>query len=54
MSIIIFFGFALCVFTAGVIVISLTLFHWYKLHRDGNNNAEKNQKNSEQSAEAAP
>jgi hypothetical protein len=30
MSLIIFFGMALCIFTVGVIVISVTLNHWRK------------------------
>lgn len=31
MSLVIFFGMALCIFTLGVVVISITLYRWYKL-----------------------
>lgn len=34
MSLIIFFGFALMIFLGGVMVISVTLFHWYKEYRE--------------------
>ena len=30
MSLIIFFGFALLVFLAGMTIISVTFYHWYK------------------------
>lgn len=30
MSLVIFFGFSLLVFLAGVAVISVTFYHWYK------------------------
>ncbi len=31
MSLVIFFGMALCIFTLGVVVIVVTLYRWYKL-----------------------
>lgn len=34
MSIVIFFGFALLVFLAGLTVLSLTFYHWYKQARE--------------------
>lgn len=34
MSLVIFFGFALFIFLGGVLVISVTLYHWYKEARE--------------------
>ncbi len=34
MSLVIFFGMALCIFTLGVIVVLITLYRWYKLKAD--------------------
>ena len=34
MSLVIFFGFALMIFLGGLVVISVTLFHWYKEYRE--------------------
>lgn len=37
MSIIIFFGIALIIFLTGVAVVSVTLYHWYKLKKENKN-----------------
>ncbi|MFN3454418.1 MAG: hypothetical protein ACK41T_05605 [Pseudobdellovibrio sp.] len=37
MSLIIFFGFSLLVFLAGLTVISVTLYHWYKMKKQNQN-----------------
>lgn len=34
MSLVIFFGFASMVFLAGLTVVSVTLYHWYKLKKE--------------------
>lgn len=34
MSLVIFFGMALLIFLAGVTVIGLTIYHWYKQYRE--------------------
>ena len=35
MSLIIFFGTALFVFIGGLIITSVTIYHWYKVRKDG-------------------
>ncbi len=37
MSIIIFFGMAFFIFLAGVAVMSVTFYHWYKLAKEAKN-----------------
>lgn len=35
MGVLLFFGIALCVFTLGMVVISVTLYHWFKEWQNG-------------------
>jgi len=34
MSLILFFGMALCIFIAGVVVISITIYQWVHLNKE--------------------
>lgn len=34
MSLVIFFGFSLMVFLAGVLVVGVTLYQWYKMKKE--------------------
>ena len=39
MGVLLFFGIALCVFTLGMVVISVTVYHWYKEWSNGKKQA---------------